>query len=189
MAKVCITGHRPDSFIVSHYSEGAVRRLASDIACVLKREYGDDLTLNLGGAVGADQWMGAAAIEHGVKFGLFLPFLPQVQARFWTDDQRQEFDRQLRAASRIMVMDTSGDYDVARYHERDRMMVDEADFVVAFWVGRRRGGTFETMKYALSKSKFVLNALDGLRPVFKQNLEAGWTPPHLRKDGEETGNE
>jgi uncharacterized phage-like protein YoqJ len=182
MARVCITGHRPDPFLVSHYQADAVVRLASDIACILKREYGDELLFNLGGAIGADQWMGAAAIEHSIKFGLFLPFLPQIQARFWTDEQRLELDRQLRAASRITIVDSSGDYDVVKYHERDRLMVDEADFVVAFWVGRKRGGTFETMKYALSKSKFVFNALDGLRPVFKQNLETGWTPPHLRKE-------
>ena len=181
MARVCITGHRPDPFLVSHYQAEAVARLASDVACVLKREYGDELLFNLGGALGADQWMGAAAIEHNIKFGLFLPFLPQVQARFWTDEQRMELDRQLRAAARITIVDSSGEYDVAKYHERDRLMVDDAGFVVAFWVGRRRGGTFETMKYALSKSKFVFNALDGLRPVFKQDLETGWIPPHLRK--------
>jgi uncharacterized phage-like protein YoqJ len=187
MARVCITGHRPDPFLVSHYQADAVRRCASDTACVLKREYGDDLMFNLGGAIGADQWMGAAAIEHGVKFSLFLPFLPHVQAKFWTEEQRQELDRQLRTASRIVVMDSSGGYDAARYFERDRMMVDEAEFVVAFWVGRKRGGTFETMKYALSRSKFVLNALDGLRPVFKQDLETGWTPPHLCE--EDVGND
>jgi uncharacterized phage-like protein YoqJ len=181
MARVCITGHRPDSFLVSHYQPDAVRRLAGDIACRLKREYGDELMLNLGGAVGADQWMGAAAIEHDLKYGLFLPFLPQVQAKYWDEGQRAELDRQMKLANRIVVVDPSGQYDVAKYHERDRLMVDEADFVVAFWVGRRRGGTFETIKYALSRSKFVLNALDGLRPVFKGDLEAGWTPSHLRE--------
>ncbi len=186
MATVCITGHRPDSFLVSHYQPDAVRRLAGDIVCRLRREYGDELMLNLGGAVGADQWMGAAAIEHDVKYGLFLPFLPQIQAKYWDEGQRAELDRQMKSASRIVVVDPSGQYDVVKYHERDRLMVDEADFVVAFWVGRRRGGTFETMKYALSKSKFVLNALDGLRPVFRGDLEAGWTPPHLR---EEKGND
>lgn len=179
MAIVCITGHRPDSFLVSHYKVETVARVASDIACALKREYGDELFFNLGGAIGADQWMGAAAIENNIKFGLFLPFLPQIQAKFWTHEQRAELDRQLKAASKIMVVDPSGEYNVAKYHERDCLMVDEAHFVVAFWVGRRRGGTFETMKYALSKSKFVFNALDGLRPMFKQNLETGWTPTHL----------
>ena len=187
MARVCITGHRPDPFLVSHYQIDAIRRLAGDVVCALKREYGDELMFNLGGAVGADQWMGAAAIEHGAKFSLFLPFLPQIQARYWDEGQRSELDRQMKTASRIVVVDPSGQYDVARYHERDRLMVDEADFVVAFWVGRRRGGTFETMKYGLSKSKFVFNALDGLRPVFKRDLECGWTPPHLRQG--ETDNE
>jgi uncharacterized phage-like protein YoqJ len=185
MAKVCITGHRPDSFLVSHYQLEAVKRLASDVACALKREYGDELVFNLGGAIGADQWMGAAAIEHGVKYSLFLPFLPQVQALYWDDQQREELDRQMKNAARIVVVDPSGQYDVAKYHERDRLMVDDADFVVAFWVGRRRGGTFETMRYALSKSKFVLNALDRLRPVFKQDLESGWTPQHLKGESED----
>jgi len=179
MVRVCITGHRPDPFLVSHYELDTVIRLAEDVAYTLKREYGDELLLNLGGAIGADQWMGSAAIKNSIRFGLFLPFLPQVQARFWSDGQRTELDRQMRSASRIVVVDSSGKYDVARYHERDCLMVDEADFVVAFWVGRRRGGTFATMAYALSKSKFVFNAMDGLRPVFKQDLEAGWTPPHL----------
>lgn len=182
MARVCITGHRPDPFLVSHYQIDAVRRLVSDITYALKREYGDELMLNLGGSIGVDQWMGAAAIEHGVKFSLFLPFLPQIQARYWDESQRSELDRQMKTAARIVVIDPSGEYDVSRYHERDRMMVNEADFVVAFWVGRRRGGTFETMKYGLSQSKFVLNALDGLRPVFRRDLERGWTPPHLRNE-------
>lgn len=181
MVRVCITGHRPDPFLVSHYKPETVQRLAGDIACGFKREYGDDLMFNLGGAIGADQWMGAAAIENNVKYSLFLPFLPQVQACYWNENQKTELDRQMRSAFRIVVVDPSGQYNVIKYHERDRMMVDEADFIVAFWVGRRRGGTFETMKYALSKSKFVLNALDGLRPVFKRDLEIGWTPPQMRK--------
>jgi len=190
MVRVCITGHRPDPFLVSHYKIDDVIVKAGDVACVLKREYGEELSLNLGGAIGADQWMGSAAIEHGVKFKLYLPFLPQIQAKFWTKDQRHELDRQMRAATGITIVDSTGLYNVVKYHERDRLMVDESDFVVAFWVGRRRGGTFETMKYALSKSKFVLNALDGLRPIFREDLDIGWTPPHLRveslegKDGE-----
>lgn len=181
MKTVCITGHRPDAFLVSHYNEASVKRLADHVVGVLKREYGDDLSLNLGGAIGTDQWVGAAAIENEVRFSLYLPFLPQIQAKFWKVEQREELDRQLRRASRIVIADPGQEYNPARYHERDRMMVDEADFVVAFWVGRRRGGTYGTMKYALSKSKLVLNAMDGLRPVFSGLLEGGWTPPHIRK--------
>jgi hypothetical protein len=89
---------------------------------------------------------------------------------------------QYEKASGLTIIDPSGDYHVKNYFIRDRMMVDEADVLVAFWVGRRRGGTFETMKYALKNSKFVFNALDDLRPIFNVDLENGWTPPKLRGD-------
>lgn len=181
MRSVCITGHRPDSFLVSHYKSDTVRRIVDDIACVLQREYGDELRLNLGGAIGTDQWMGSSAIKHGIRYKLYLPFHPSVQARYWTAVQREELDRQMRHATGIVIADPSGEYNVARYHERDRMMVDDSDFVVAFWVGRRRGGTFGTMKYALRQSKLVHNGMDRLRLLFSYDLEQGWTPPHLKE--------
>jgi len=181
MRNVCITGHRPDSFLVSHYGVDTVRRIVDDIACVLKREYEDELQLNLGGAIGTDQWMGSSAIEHGIRYKLYLPFHPATQARYWSPAQREELDRQMRNASGIFIADPSGKYDVSRYLERDRMMVDDSDFVVGFWVGRRRGGTFETMKYALKQSKLVHNGMDRLRLLFRHDLEQGWTPPHLKE--------
>jgi len=184
MRTVCITGHRPDAFLVSHYKLDAVQRIVSDIACVLQREYGDELRLCLGGAIGIDQWMGSACIEFGIQYKLYLPFHPSVQARYWTTEQRLELDRQMRHAVGIVIADPSGGYDVSRYHERDRMMVDKSDFVVAFWVGRRRGGTFGTIKYALKQSKLVHNGMDRLRLLFSHDLKCGWTPPHLREEGD-----
>lgn len=178
---VCITGHRPDTFLVSHYDVDTIKRIASDTAWILKREYGEDLELCVGGAIGSDQWMGAAAIEHNIRFRLFLPFHPSIQSKYWSKEDKQELDRQMRRAAGITIIDPENDYDVAKYHQRDREMVNAADFTVAFWSGRRRGGTFQTMKYSLNQSKFVFNALDDLRPVFKYNLEEGWTPPHMRK--------
>lgn len=186
MRTVCITGHRPDSFLVSHYEVDVVRRIVDDIACVLQREYGEELQFNLGGAIGTDQWMGASAIKHGIRYKLYLPFHPSVQARYWNAAQREELDRQMRYAAGIMIADPASGRDEAlrdfsAYFQRDRMMVDDSDFVVGFWVGRRRGGTFETMKYALKQSKLVFNGMDRLRLLFRHDLEQGWTPPHLKE--------
>ena len=66
----------------------------------------------------------------------------------------------------------------------EKYHLDDADFVVAFWVGKRRGGTFNTMRYALKKSKFVFNALNELRPVFKDDRAKGWSPPTVRGNDE-----
>jgi hypothetical protein len=71
-------------------------------------------------------------------------------------------------------------YRVSLYQERNKKMVDDANFTIAFWVGKKRGGTMNAMKYSLKESKFVLNAMDNLRPLFKEDLEKGWTPPTVK---------
>lgn len=179
--RVAITGHRPDAFIQSHYSESALSLIVDGTVATFQREYKDDLIFNLGGAIGADQWVGDACIEQGVKFYLYLPMLPRIQGKYWSSKQQLNLKKQMEVASGVNIYDPSGDYNVASYHMRDRKMVDDADIVVAFWVGKKKGGTYGTMKYALSQSKFVFNALNCLRPVFKDDLEKGWTPPQLEQ--------
>jgi uncharacterized phage-like protein YoqJ len=179
MIKVAITGHRPDSFLVSHYEISTVIRMVDDTVWRLKKEYKEELCFNLGGALGTDLWAGSACIKNDVKFRLYLPFHPKIQAAHWTKEQRLELDNQLQKASGIDIMEPNPDieYNIGRYFERNQKMVDDASFVVAFWVGKRRGGTFHAMNYALKNSKFVFNALDGLRPIFTEELNNGWTPP------------
>ena len=181
MRVIAVTGHRPDAFLQSHYDLDTIKRIANDTMWILKNEYKDELEFCLGGAIGADQYMGAAAISHNVRFRLFLPFMPEIQAKFWHKADKLELDRQLQHAAGISIVDPGGVYNISNYHKRDRQMVDESDFVVAFWTGKKQGGTFQTIKYALSKSKFVLNALNEMRPIFSRDLKRGWVPPHLRK--------
>ncbi len=178
--RVAITGHRPDAFIQSHYTEGQVKLVADGVVATFKRQFDGNLSFNVGGAIGADQWLARACINADVPYYLYAPMLFEIQSRYWSKEQQNELKLQYEKASGITIIDPSGNYQVKNYFIRDRMMVDDADFLIAFWVGKRRGGTFETMKYALSKSKFVFNALDDLRPVFNIDLENGWTPPNMR---------
>ena len=180
--KIAITGHRPDAFIVSHYKPSQIIRIASDMVCTFKREFEDDLCFNLGGAIGVDQWVGMACLEHNVRYKVFLPFLPEIQGKYWTKEQREELDRQLKGATGIDIADLSGNYLPKMYQVRNKKMVDAADFLVAFWVGKRRGGTYNAIKYALQQSKFVYNAMNDRQPINQEDLKKGWTPPTVRKD-------
>jgi uncharacterized phage-like protein YoqJ len=184
MIGIAITGHRPDSFLVSHYSPETVKRIADDTVWRLKKEYDHELVFNVGGALGADTWVAEACIEHNAKYRMYLPFHPSVQTAHWTPEQRKNLDHQLKYAMGIDIAepDPNIEYSVHKYFERNKKMVDDAQFVVSLWVGKRRGGTFETMKYALSQGKFVFNALDNLRPIFKDDLKKGWTPPTVGSD-------
>lgn len=175
--KIAISGHRPDSFLVSHYSPESIIRIANDIVCIFQREFDDKLLFNLGGAIGVDQWVGKACMEQNVKYHMFLPFRPEIQAKYWNNDQRKELDRQLKHASGIHISNPSEFFIPDLYQEGNKKMVDNADFLVAFWVGKRKGGTYNAMQYALSQSKFVFNAINKLCPVFSENLKNGWTPP------------
>jgi len=175
--KIAISGHRPDSFLVSHYSPESVVRIANDIVCVFRRKFGDELLFNLGGAIGVDQWVGRICMEQNIRYHMFLPFRPEIQARYWSKEQRKELDEQLKHASGIHISNLSGQYSPYIFQERNKKMIDGADFLVAFWVGKRKGGTYNAMKYALSESKFVFNALNKLCPIFDEELKKGWTPP------------
>lgn len=177
--RVAITGHRPDSFLQSHYTQGQIQLLSDGMVATFKRQY-DELAFNVGGALGADQIVGQSCIDAGVPYYLYLPFPVDIQGRYWKEEQREDLVRQFELAAGVKIVDPTGHYDVKNYFVRDRQMVDDADVVVAFWVGKKRGGTYEAMKYALTQSKFVLNALDGLRPVFSNELEKGWTPPTVQ---------
>ena len=183
MKSIAITGHRPDAFLVSHYSPETVKMLAENMVVAYKREY-DELNFYLGGAIGADQWVGEACIEHNVSYELVLPFSDEIQAKYWNDEQKAELQRQYQHAKGICIIDPSGNYSVGTYMQRNKKMVDLADFVVAFWVGKRRGGTFNAIQYALRQNKTVLNALNELRPIFKEDLKKGWTPPTMVNNNE-----
>lgn len=186
MIKIAVTGHRPDAFLVSHYSPETIKRVVGDVVAAFKREHKEELVFNLGGALGIDQWAGAACIEQQVNYFLYLPFHPEVQAKFWTQEQKDELNRQLSKAAGLEMIEPKIDapYAVWNYQKRNEKMIDDADFVVAFWVGKRRGGTYNAIKYALQQSKFVLNGLDELRPLFKEDLKKGWTPPTMRENNE-----
>jgi uncharacterized phage-like protein YoqJ len=154
--------------------------MASDMVFVFKREHEDNLCFNLGGGVGIDQLVGQACLEHNVKYHLYLPFAPEVQSKYWEEEQKKTLENQILHCTGIDIMNPAG-HDMKDYQLRNMKMVDDASFVVAFWVGKKRGATYNCMKYSLKQSKFVFNALNGLRPVFKNELFKGWTPPTVRK--------
>jgi len=173
---ITITGHRPDTFLQSHISEYLAKKKISDVLGGLKRQYGKDLSFNIGGAIGVDQWAGTACVEQDINFKLYLPFIPKVQSKYWKKEDVEALNLLIENANSLTIVDPSGNYNVYRYEERNRLMVDNSTFVVAFWLGKKKGGTFNCIKYALNKSKFVAHGFDNLRLLFNEDLKSGWTP-------------
>lgn len=185
ITRVAATGHRPDSFIVSHYSPETIQRIIEDVIFVVRKQYDNDILFNVGGTIGTDQWVVEACIKLGVNYKLYLPFPAEIQSRFWSKKDKQILEKQISKAYGIEIVDPSGNYHVSKYQERNKRMVDDGDFVLAFWVGKRKGGTYNCMKYALKTHKLVYNALDenslvDNRVIDENDLIKGWIPPTLR---------
>lgn len=181
---IAITGHRPDSFLQSHYSLETIKRLAEDTIFVLKKQYDGNLMFNVGGAIGTDQWAADACIALNIKYKIYLPFTPEVQSKFWSEEHKSVLRDQIMKANGLEIVDPTGKYHVSKYQERNKRMVDDANFVLAFWVGKRKGGTYNCIKYALKQSKLVYNALEEEsigenKFLVNDDIINGWTPRSL----------
>ena len=156
---VGVTGHRPHKFKHADFA----KTMCDDAVVIMKRHYGDTLCFNLGGCIGADQWVGESCIANSVKYNLFLPFPAEIQAEHWYDKQRDELLKQVSLCQSLNIAGPV--YKIENYLIRDRLIVDSSDFIVCFWEGAKFGGTYETIKYAVTNSKIVLNAMNDLSMV------------------------
>jgi len=166
VCKVGITGHRPPEFKDIENAKGICR----EVVRLVQAQYNDpELCFNLGGCIGADQWVGGACIERGIKFQLLLPFPPEVQSKYWDSDQKSNLMFQVDSCASLTVIGPS--YKRANYFIRDRAIVDQSDFLICFWEERKYGGTYETIKYAIKQKKIILNGLKNLSLVTREQVE------------------
>lgn len=82
--------------------------------------------------------------------------LPYVTADFrdFEDDYRAYYDE-------IEVHSIGGGHYKAAFQARNRNMVDRSDLVV-FFVERKEGGAYQTMRYAMQQDKQYINLADSL---------------------------
>jgi hypothetical protein len=179
--RIAISGHRKDALLQSKYSEECLKTNIENVIYRLKKEYKEKLIFNLGGAQGIDNYFGEICLNEKIRFHLYLPFHPKIHTKFWDGDEKKIFDCLLKGAIGIDIVDPDPNqtYKKENYFVRNNNMINEASFLIAFWVGKKRGGTFHAMNYALNQSKFVFNALNEMKLVFKEDLNNGWTPPTM----------
>ena len=148
----CFTGHRN----IPAQEEKALRGKLREQALALL-EKGFD-TFLVGGAVGFDMLAAEVLLDLREKEGKALRLvsrLPYPEWReTWSAENRNREERILRGSDEVSF---SGKMDRRRaYLERDRRMVDESSFCVA-WCTRKAGGTAYTIRYAMKQGVPVTN--------------------------------
>lgn len=150
----CFTGHRPDALPDGgdERSGGMFllrRKLISAVECAVRAGVTD---FYAGGAQGFDLLAADAVLAIGahtpnVRLHLALPG-EDCHRRYPVPD-RKRFEQHLLFAESVWYPadPVTG---VHAFHARDRYMVDHADCVIAY-LTKGSGGTFYTVKYALSR--------------------------------------
>ena len=161
----CFTGYRPQKFpfpldrLNSEYLDFE-NRLISEIAGLIELKC---LTFYTGMAMGFDivaaecvLMLEQAFKNSAVRLVCALPF--KDQSLKYPPEWKQRYDNILLKADQTVLV--SDNYYRNCYFDRNRFMVDNSDFVLT-WFDGSPGGTRNTVRYAESISRKVINLYTG----------------------------
>lgn len=150
----CFTGHRPDKLPwgVMERDPRCIR-IKEKIAEALERAYNLGYRHFISGmARGGDLYFAEAVLELREKYPDVLLECArpcESQSSRWPEEERRRYDNILdRCNYETMVQHT---YDRGCMMRRNRYMVDHSSRVIALYDGVPKGGTAQTLAYALRK--------------------------------------
>lgn len=153
--KCCFTGHRN----IRKNEEIEIRnKVMKQILSLI--DQGVDI-FYVGGAIGFDMLAAEALLDlrdkenAKIKIISVLPF-PEWREG-WAENEKMRQDSIMEKSNEILYVNKEGSREA--YLSRDRKMVDESDYCIAYCT-RRSGGTAYTIRYAMKKDLQVFNMAD-----------------------------
>lgn len=133
---ICATGHRDADF------NNAKLRLKSFLEI-----QSENITAISGMARGWDTIFARACLYYNIPLSCYVPYKGQNPTTEYYDD--------ILSQAKVLYID--GEYNKQSFLNRDKAMVDNSDIVIAGWDGRKKGGTFYTINYAIKQKRLVIN--------------------------------
>ena len=107
-----------------------------------------------GAALGFDQAGMVAAIQLGIPFEAYVPFVGQ--ENIWPQKSKDEYHELLSKANKVVIC-CEGGYSPQKMQIRNCMMCDQLtepnDILLACWNGKENGGTWNCIQYAMKQKK------------------------------------
>lgn len=166
--RACFTGHRPQN-LPWGFEE-------NDTRCILLKQRMQSIITKLheqchvlhyisGMGLGVDTWAAEIVLEMKqalpcITLEAAIPF--QSQTVRWTQESKDRYEAILSKCDKITTMRDINGRDYERYTgaamwQRNRYLVDNADYVFAVWdSAQANGGTYGTVEYARAQNKAII---------------------------------
>lgn len=153
------TGHRPMKFSFGYDEEDerCIRLklvMAQQIASLIESHVSLFYT---GMAQGVDQWGAEIVLDMKRQYPhvRLIAVLPcETQANKWSVEQRERYFNTLPECDEVIMLNAH--YTPECMLERNRYLVDHADYLIAVYDGGGKGGTAYTVRYAREKKKEII---------------------------------
>lgn len=139
--KIMVTGHRPERL------KGREKEVEKWLDLQLYKFKPPVIAIS-GMANGVDQIFAKLALRRNIPLAAALPY-----KKTWDSYHPIVQNILLKASEVVYARDKYSRY---AYYERDCMMVDAADIVLAVWDGIEIGGTWLTIDYARKQGKEII---------------------------------
>lgn len=152
------TGHRPERFSFG-YDESDERclRIKSLMAeWITAFIIGGVRTFYTGMALGIDQWAASIVLnmkqQHsGIRLIALVPC--KTQADRWSEKQRGKYEAILAECDNVQILNDY--YTRGCMHQRNRVLVESAAYLLAVYDGGEDGGTAYTVDYARKNNRQI----------------------------------
>jgi hypothetical protein len=131
---VAWTGHRPELFRDPLVARDAVISTARELA---RRS---EARFLLGGQRGVDTWAALHALRARIPYTLVLPFDVGIFTQDWSEADRSALLHSMAHAEAVQI--------AGGYTQRNHVLAEGADLLVAIWTRTTGGGTAETLDLA-----------------------------------------
>lgn len=157
---ITITGHRPNKlygYNINSDKYSNIRNIIDNIIENLNNKGYDKIITYNGGALGIDQIFAEEMIKLKEKYNLYniiaIPCVGQ-ESKWPIIDKERYYNIINKMDKKIILYDK---YTHSCMNNRNKYMVDRSNYVFSFWDGELKGGTYNCVKYAISKKKIVIN--------------------------------
>jgi len=164
MYKIAIIGSGPEHFSNKESVSLSVERVVD----LLGFQYGKkDVVFNVISRIGTGLWAAASAKKQGYKYHIYLPYPVEDVGEHWYDDQKKLLRVCINGAYSITSCYSNKNHKDHSY----KNLIDNSNFIICFWIGKKQGYTYESIQYALKTNKLILDGLNDLKLITNKDIK------------------